>query len=65
MAEIEEGKALTILEKFDTQHREQQTWCVGLSWDVCDRDELAEIVEVSVSLIYNFGCSNDARESYD
>lgn len=47
LTEIQDGKALEILEKNDIANREQETWCVGLSWDVCGKDELAEIVEVS------------------
>jgi Fanconi-associated nuclease 1 len=46
LAEIEEGEARTILEAYDDLHREQKTCCIGVSWRLCGRDELVEIVEV-------------------
>ncbi|KAJ6589891.1 VRR-NUC domain-containing protein [Mycena vulgaris] len=43
--EIEKGQARTILEDNDDRHREKKTFCIGVSWQMCGRDELVEIVE--------------------
>ncbi|KAJ3987415.1 hypothetical protein F5890DRAFT_1498213 [Lentinula detonsa] len=45
LKELKDGKALDILEKHERLYRESKTWCVGVRWDVCGKDELAEIVE--------------------
>ncbi|KAJ3844806.1 hypothetical protein F5878DRAFT_600961 [Lentinula raphanica] len=45
LKELKDGKALEILRKHDQLYRESKTWCVGVRWDVCEREELAEIVE--------------------
>jgi fanconi-associated nuclease 1 len=45
LAELRNGKAVEIFEQVDSQHRERQTWCVGVHWEYT-RDELREILEV-------------------
>ncbi|KAF5391509.1 hypothetical protein D9757_002479 [Collybiopsis confluens] len=45
LEELENGKALEILNRHDTQYRASKTWCVGVNWDVCNKEELAQIVE--------------------
>ncbi|KAJ3810701.1 hypothetical protein F5876DRAFT_76519 [Lentinula aff. lateritia] len=45
LKELKDGDALKILERHDKFYRESKTWCVGVRWDVCGKDELAEIVE--------------------
>ena len=46
LEEIRNGGAERILELRDAEHREKQTLCVGLRWDICDRSDLVQIVEV-------------------
>ena len=46
LAEIRDGKASEILQRHDEQFREKETWCVGLSWELCEREDLLDIVEV-------------------
>ncbi|KIK55162.1 hypothetical protein GYMLUDRAFT_76710 [Collybiopsis luxurians FD-317 M1] len=45
LEELRNGKALEILNRHDTQYRANKTWCVGVNWDVCDKEQLAQIVE--------------------
>ncbi|KAL0946548.1 hypothetical protein HGRIS_012753 [Hohenbuehelia grisea] len=45
LKEIRNGWAKSIVEKHDTAHREKATWCVGVRWDFCERDDLLEITE--------------------
>ncbi|KAJ3922957.1 VRR-NUC domain-containing protein, partial [Lentinula edodes] len=45
LKELKDGDALKILDRHDKLYRESKTWCVGVRWDVCGKDELAEIVE--------------------
>lgn len=46
LAEIRDGKGPEILQRHDEQYREKETWCVGLSWDLCGREDLVDIVKV-------------------
>jgi Fanconi-associated nuclease 1 len=48
LEEIKCGKAREILESHDDAHREKNTWCVGVQWDICHKQDLVEIVEVSI-----------------
>lgn len=41
------GRALEIVAEHDVNYRERKTWCVGVRWDICERQDLLEIVEVS------------------
>ncbi|KAJ7209769.1 VRR-NUC domain-containing protein [Mycena pura] len=45
LAEIKNGQARNILEANDGRHREHKTCCIGVSWEMCSRDDLVEIVE--------------------
>lgn len=47
------GKALEVLAEHDERWRERKTWCVGVRWDICERADLLEIIEVS-SGVYEF-----------
>jgi len=46
LREIENGKAGEYLQRHDDQYRLKQTWCIGLRWDVCEKKQLLEIIEV-------------------
>jgi hypothetical protein len=35
------------LEKIDDEHRPRETWCVGVRWDMFEKQDLLEIVDVS------------------
>lgn len=50
LTEIEQGKARKILEKTDDEHRPSGTWCVGVRWDMFEKQDLLEIVDVSYSI---------------
>lgn len=50
LKELKDGDSLKILDRHDKLYRESKTWCVGVRWDVCGKDELAEIVEVNIDL---------------
>ncbi|KAJ7782652.1 VRR-NUC domain-containing protein [Mycena metata] len=45
LAEIKAGEARSILEGNDDEYREDDTCCIGVSWEMCGRDDLVEIVE--------------------
>ncbi|KAF9495876.1 hypothetical protein BDN71DRAFT_1447067 [Pleurotus eryngii] len=45
LKEIRGGWAKDIIEKHDKMHREKKTWCVGMSWDLCECSDLIEIAE--------------------
>jgi Fanconi-associated nuclease 1 len=47
LGEIENNTASQILERVDIEHREKGTWCVGVRWDLFERQDLIEIVQVS------------------
>jgi len=52
LEEIRNGGAREILEPRDEQHREKQTICVGLQWDLCGRSDLVQIVEVCAQIFF-------------
>ena len=52
LEEIRNGGAREILELRDEQHREKQTICVGLRWDICGRSDLVQIVEVCAQIFF-------------
>ena len=45
--EIEQGNARRILEKIDDKYRPKGTWCVGVRWDLFEKQDLLEIIDVS------------------
>ena len=61
LAEISDGMGPEILLRHDEQHREKETWCVGLSWDLCEREDLVDIVKVcSPAFSTNLGTKQHA-----
>jgi fanconi-associated nuclease 1 len=48
LLEIEAGAARRIIERVDAQHRDKRTWCVGVHWDLFEKQDLVEIVQVCV-----------------
>lgn len=46
LTEIKEGKAREIIRNVDWKHRDEQTLCVGVRWDLVEREDLENIVEV-------------------
>lgn len=44
--EIKQGKAREIIRGVDSRHRNEQTLCVGVRWDLVEREDLENIVEV-------------------
>jgi fanconi-associated nuclease 1 len=48
LTKIEQGNARKILEKVDDEHRSKGTWCVGVRWDMFAKQDLLEIVDVSL-----------------
>jgi len=46
LAEIKQGKAREIIRNVDSKHRGDQTLCVGVRWDLVEREDLENIVEV-------------------
>lgn len=47
LAEIKEGNAVRILSDTYDEHQPTQTTCVGVRWDLFERDHLVGIVKVS------------------
>ncbi|KAG6816690.1 hypothetical protein H0H87_003778 [Tephrocybe sp. NHM501043] len=39
------SRAQEIAEWHDDLHREKNTWCVGVRWDICTKEHLLEIIE--------------------
>ena len=46
LAEIKQGKAREIIRNVDSKHRGDKTLCVGVRWDLVEREDLENIVEV-------------------
>ena len=44
--QIKLGKAREIIRDVDLKHRDEQTLCVGVRWDLAEREDLENIVEV-------------------
>jgi fanconi-associated nuclease 1 len=47
LSEIEAGAGPAVLSRFDDQHREHGTLCVGVQWDLFEKRDLVEIADVS------------------
>jgi fanconi-associated nuclease 1 len=47
LSEIKDGKAPEILQAIDKNYRKTRTWCVGVRWDLCETQDLLEILDVS------------------
>ena len=50
--EIKQGKAREIIGNIDLKHRDEQTLCAGVRWDLIEREDLENIVEVRCSTLY-------------
>ncbi|KAF8077614.1 VRR-NUC domain-containing protein [Lyophyllum atratum] len=61
------GRAQEILRRHDELYREKKTWCVGVQWDICEKQDLLEIVEClggeSLSIICRLFCEDYAGRS--
>ncbi|KAF8891363.1 hypothetical protein BD779DRAFT_1514822 [Infundibulicybe gibba] len=67
LLEIEAGKGKEILELHDEQFRAQEVFCTGVRWDICDQQDLLEIIEClggsSLSFICRLFCEDYAGRS--
>ncbi|KAF9792817.1 VRR-NUC domain-containing protein [Thelephora terrestris] len=45
LEEIKQGKAREIIRTVDLQHRDVQTLCIGVRWDLVEKEDLENIVE--------------------
>lgn len=63
--EIEAGAAAEIIERTDETHRERKTWCVGVHWDLFNRQDLLEIVTVSASWSYRHDVNRRTHQVYE
>ncbi|KAJ2913276.1 hypothetical protein MD484_g7127, partial [Candolleomyces efflorescens] len=45
MDEIRAGKAAEIITRHDTKYRPKNTWAIGVRWDICELQDLIQIVE--------------------
>lgn len=50
--EIKQGKAREIIRGVDLRHRDEQTLCVGVRWDLVEREDLENIVEARDSACF-------------
>lgn len=50
LAELRAGRAAEILDAVDQRERPKGTWCIGVRWDMFERNDLVEIVEVRIVL---------------
>ncbi|KAF5386729.1 hypothetical protein D9615_001528 [Tricholomella constricta] len=61
------GQAQEFLRRHDDLYRENKTWCVGVRWDICEKQDLLEIVEClgggSLSIICRLFCEDYAGRS--
>ncbi len=44
--EISGNDARKIIQKVDDEHRERETWCLGVRWDLFPKEDVLEIAEV-------------------
>ncbi|KAF8163679.1 VRR-NUC domain-containing protein [Crassisporium funariophilum] len=62
ITEIVDGRGLEILQRHDDLYREKGTWCIGVNWDLCSREDLLEIVEClggeSIAMICRLFCED-------
>lgn len=48
LQEIAAGKTLDILAAVDDRERPRATWCVGVRWETYSKEDLVDIVQVSL-----------------
>ncbi|KAJ6497648.1 VRR-NUC domain-containing protein [Mycena sanguinolenta] len=68
LRDINNGQGPTILAGNDELHREKKTCCIGVHWDICERQDLLEVVEClggdALSSICRIFCEDyDGRRS--
>lgn len=49
LSEIQDGKATAIIRAANSAHREKQTLCIGVQWNLVSSEDLVDIVTVSRS----------------
>lgn len=54
LTEIEQGQARSIVEIVDDEHRAAGTWCIGVQWDMFQRQDVLEILDVSIILLWSY-----------
>ncbi|GLB34607.1 putative VRR_NUC [Lyophyllum shimeji] len=63
----EKGRAREIVKRHDDLYREKKVWCVGVRWDICEQQDLLEIVEClggnPLSIICRLFCEDYAGRS--
>lgn len=52
LQELKDGKGREILQKHDETYRDKMVVCVGVSWDLCAREDLLDIVDVRATSIF-------------
>ena len=57
LGDIKEGKAVELLAASYDQYSAEKRGCVGVRWDLFERQELVEIVQVSLSTAKFFNCT--------
>ncbi|KAH9832914.1 VRR-NUC domain-containing protein [Rhodofomes roseus] len=45
LEELKSGQGPEIIERVFTEHGEKKTWCVGVQWDLFEKNDLLEIAE--------------------
>ncbi|PPQ99096.1 hypothetical protein CVT24_009363 [Panaeolus cyanescens] len=67
LAQIRAGEACEILTRHDDQYRPKGTWCLGVNWERCTKQELLQIVECmggkSLAHICNLFCQDYSGRS--
>ncbi|KAH0583471.1 hypothetical protein H2248_009100 [Termitomyces sp. 'cryptogamus'] len=63
----QKGRAWEIVEHHDDLYREKNTWCIGVRWDICPKEDLLDIVEClggeSLAIICRLFCEDYAGRS--
>ena len=47
LTEIKQGKAREIIRNVDSKHRDNQTLCIGVKWDLIEKEDLENVAEVN------------------
>ncbi|TFY60075.1 hypothetical protein EVJ58_g5377 [Rhodofomes roseus] len=64
LEELKSGQGPEIIERVFTEHGEKKTWCVGVQWDLFEKNDLLEIAEclggVALAVICRLMCEDYA-----
>ncbi|KAG6871888.1 hypothetical protein C0995_015385 [Termitomyces sp. Mi166 len=64
---VQKDRAKEIVKRHDDLYREKNTWCIGVRWDICTREDLLDIVEClggeSLAIICQLFCEDYAGRS--